>query len=368
MIYLIDTIGTETGMHLYDQSFVETLQAKGHSVTVLSNYDTPLHQALFPNFYRGGKVLKALRFAWSLLVMFCFYLHHHGSEEVYVYQSFGLRTIDRLFIRVLCGCPSLYVIVHDIFEITGSGQDPRQAQKLQFYQQHIPAIICHSHDTETDLRRLGYQGRLLYYPHFQYQFSKEINLARVAPEVNNALAPDRVNFLFFGQVRETKGILILQQAIDLLAREHPEFADQGRIIIAGMDKGRLIADREQPAFVRTILRYMDDSELNFLFSHRPYVLLPYTDIYQSGVLEVVIYFQCPSILSDIPFFRRVLKEYPSFGRLYSPNDAATLAQTLLRAVAQGQPPSFSADDVKRYSDAHDASHLSQFLTSHIATC
>lgn len=363
MLYLIDTIGTETGMHLYDQSFVQTLNSKGLPVTVLSNYDTPQRQALFPNFYHGNKLWILIRFAWSLVIMLCFYLRHHGKDDVYVYQSFGLRVHDRLFIRMLCGCKRLYVIAHDIFEITGSGEDPRKDKKLKFYNEHIPAIICHSHDTECQLKALGYTGRTLYYPHFSYQFSKEIDQKKVALEVREAISPDHINFLFFGQIRETKGILILQQAIDLLAREHPEFGQRARIIIAGMDKGQLISNREQPSFVRTILRYMEDSELNYLFSQQPYVLLPYTEIYQSGVLEVVIYFRCPCILSDIPFFRQILDDYPSFGLRYSPNSPEALADVLLRTLHESTAQTFSSADIQRYNSTHDPTRLSLFLSS-----
>lgn len=378
MIYLIDTIGTETGMHLYDQSFQQTIGSQGACVTVLSNYqrqgDSQVIR-LFPNFYHGGKLLMMLRFAWSLLRMLLFYLGHHSQDDVYVYQSFGLRTIDQLFIRCLCGCRRLYVIVHDIFEITGNAPDPRQKQKMAFYNRHIPHAICHSRDTERDLIRHGYEGRTCFFPHFSYTFSKQIDLARVAPEVRQAIAAPRRHFLFFGQVRETKGIILLQEAIDLLATQHPDFAHHADIIIAGMDKGELITHRQEPSFVTRILRYMDDSELNYLFARQPYVLLPYTEIYQSGVLEVVIYFRCPAIMSSIPFFRSVLADHPSFGHCFEPLTAQALADMLYQLATQASdqvsaPPSgqdaapsyFQATDLEKYQQAHDPSVLIDFLS------
>lgn len=364
MIYLIDSIGRETGMHLYDESFKRTLEEQGLSVTILSNYNTADGRALFPNFYHGGKLMMMLGFAWALVKLLCFRLTHHQADDVYVYQSFGLRPIDQLMIRTLLGWPQLYVIVHDIFEITGTqGIDPHRDQKLEFYRRHIPAVICHSQDTQRQLIELGYNGRTCYFPHFSYGFSKEIDPARVQPEVQQAIQPGKTHFLFFGQVRETKGILILQQAIDILAKEHPEFGQQAQIIIAGMDKGHLISDRPQPAFVTTILRYMDDSELNHLFQQRPIVLLPYTEIYQSGVLEVVIYFQCPALMSDIPFFRHMVERYPSFGSLYTPNTPEALAKALLEACSAERQQVFAQADVERYAADHDASALCSFLTT-----
>ena len=361
MIYLVDTIGTETGMHLYDQSFCHTLQAKGVAVRVLSNYTTADGQqkALFPNFYKGNKLLKVLRFAWSLLVFAFFRLFHSESSDIYVYQSFGLRKIDQIFIRLI-GKKKLYVIVHDIFEITGTQTaDMHQAQKVSFYQKHIPAIICHSHNALQTLQDLGYKGRTIYYPHFSYEFSKEINPLEVAPEIKDAVKTDKINFLFFGQLRQTKGITILQKAIDILKQK--DFA--GNIIIAGMDKEHFIDETQQPPFVQTILRYITDSELNHLFSTCQYVLLPYTEIYQSGVLEVVIYFRCPALMSDIPYFSQMIDQFPSFGHLYHPNTSEALAELMTRIIKGNVTGGkyFVEKDIAKYNELHEPSRLISFL-------
>ena len=358
MIYLVDTIGTETGMHLYDQSFCNTLQAKGVAVRVLSNYSTAdgRQKALFPNFYHGGKLLMMVKFAWALFVFALFRLSHSGT---YVYQSFGLRMIDQFFIRII-GRKNLFVIVHDIFEITGTnGEDVRKAQKIAFYQSHIPAIICHSENALQTLHDFGYQGRSIYYPHFSYEFSKEINPHEVAPEIKEAVKTDKINFLFFGQLRQTKGITILQKAIDILKQKDFD----GNIIIAGMDKEHFIEETQQPPFVQTILRYITDSELNHLFSTCQYVLLPYTEIYQSGVLEVVIYFRCPALMSDIPYFNQMIDQFPSFGHLYHPNTPEALAE-LMNRIIKGNVTGgkyFVEKDIAKYNKLHEPSRLISFL-------
>lgn len=358
MIYLVDTIGTETGMHLYDQSFCNTLQAKGVAVRVLSNYTSTdgRQKALFPNFYHGGKLLMMVKFAWALFVFALFRLSHSGT---YVYQSFGLRLIDQFFIRII-GRKNLFVIVHDIFEITGTnGEDARKAQKIAFYQSHIPAIICHSENALQTLHDFGYQGRTIYYPHFSYEFSKEINPHEVAPEIKEAVKTDKINFLFFGQLRQTKGITILQKAIDILKQK--DFA--GNIIIAGMDKEHFIDETQQPPFVQTILRYITDSELNHLFSTCQYVLLPYTEIYQSGVLEVVIYFRCPALMSDIPYFSQMIDQFPSFGHLYHPNTPEALAELMTRIIKGNVTGGkyFVEKDIAKYNELHEPSRLISFL-------
>ena len=345
-------------MHLYDQSFSNTLQAKGVAVRVLSNYTSAdgSQKALFPNFYHGGKLLMMVKFAWALFVFAIFRFLHSGT---YVYQSFGLRMIDQFFIRII-GRKNLFVIVHDIFEITGTnGEDARKVQKIDFYQKRIPAIICHSENALQTLHDFGYQGRTIYYPHFSYEFSKEINPLEVAAEIKEAVETDKINFLFFGQLRQTKGITILQQTIDILKQKDFE----GNIIIAGMDKEHFIDETQQPSFVKTILRYITDSELNHLFSTCQYVLLPYTEIYQSGVLEVVIYFRCPALMSDIPYFRQMVDDFPSFGHLYHPNTPEALAE-LMTMMTKGNVTRgdyFVEKDIAKYNELHEPSRLISFL-------
>lgn len=297
-----------------------------------------------------------MKFAWALFVFAIFRFLHSGT---YVYQSFGLRMIDQFFIRII-GRKNLFVIVHDIFEITGTnGEDARKVQKIDFYQKRIPAIICHSENALQTLHDFGYQGRTIYYPHFSYEFSKEINPLEVAAEIKEAVETDKINFLFFGQLRQTKGITILQQTIDILKQKDFE----GNIIIAGMDKEHFIDETQQPSFVKTILRYITDSELNHLFSTCQYVLLPYTEIYQSGVLEVVIYFRCPALMSDIPYFCQMVDDFPSFGHLYHPNTPEALAE-LMTMMTKGNVTRgdyFVEKDIAKYNELHEPSRLISFL-------
>ena len=53
----------------------------------------------------------------------------------------------------------------------------------------------------------------------------------------------------------------------------------------------------------------------YLYEHTDYVALPYRKTSQSGILEMAFYFRKPILASDVPYFRRMLTEFPSFGIL-----------------------------------------------------
>lgn len=327
MIYLIDTIGTETGMHLYDEGFVKAYAAKGMEVLVLSNFSAPFCKKLFPNFYKGGKASKAFRFACALVSIFAFRLTRKGD---YIYQSFGLRQIDRIVLGLLPAATT--VVVHDLYEITGKEQDPCKESKDSFYRNRTGGIICHSLDVQSSLRDLGFKGNLEYVPHFSYTFDKTVDESRILPEISSAVSKGKKNFLFFGQIRKSKGILVLYEAACIIEKICPDFGEKANVIIAGMDKDGLLDGKSMPPFVKTILRYMDDNELNFFFSRCQVSLLPYEEIFQSGVLEVASYFGVPILASDLPFFRKVFEDNPSLGKLFSPNTAEALAEAMIDMI------------------------------------
>ena len=358
MIYLIDTIGTETGMHRYDEAFCRALQRQGHQVRICSNFSTDGQRPCFGNFYHGGAVRKVSGLLCALLAVCWLRLRHRSSGDRFVYQSFGLRLIDMLFVLLFCGSRRLVLIAHDVYEITSVDQcDHHRRLKDQIYRHCVPAILCHSHDTLRLLRDdVHYAGRLGYCPHLSYDFVKDVDPQHVGDDIRQLVDASRPNLLFFGQVRATKGIHVL---LDAIAQLRATGFDQANIIIAGQDKEHLVDTGQLPAFVRTALRYITDDELNYLFMHTQHILLPYTDIYQSGVLEMVVYFGRHALLSDVPFFREFAQQYPSFCTLYSPNDGQHLAQAIRDAGSHVH--AYDEADVRRYKAAHDTACIAHFL-------
>lgn len=354
MIYLIDTIGKETGMHLYDEAFRRSFKSKGVDVVVLSNFEDENTIPIISNFYHGNIIMKLYCLFFSYIRLFFFYQRHRNGN-IFIYQSFGLRFIDELFIRIFRKRPNLYVIVHDIFDIkTGKVEDPRREHKINVYNNYIPHIISHSRRTENDLKKIGYRGNIIYFPHFSYNFNKNVIWEDVGEDIKASIESDRINYLFFGQVRMTKGIDVL---IDSFYYIPEDIKGKINIIIAGQDKTDIIASKQTPLFVKKNCRYVNDSELNYLFERVDYILLPYKEIYQSGVLEAVIYFKKPAIMSNIGYFKFIKKEYPSFGLTYEPNNGSVLAENIVKTAISHNNHFYTKEDMDKYKMNHDPSIL-----------
>ena len=353
MIYLVDNIGTETGLHLYNSMFYENYKKSGKEVLVLSNYRDGHTKQLFSNFYHGNKLQKALFFALALVRTYMFSLCHRN--DTFIYQSFGLRKIDQLFIQII-RCKNKYVLVHDIFDIKDAKDEEVNRKKIEFYKNKIQQIICHSKRTENDLRTFGFEGKIVFFPHFRYNYDEQMknyNFDNVGEDVCQSIVKDKYNLLFFGQVRESKGIDVVLSAL-----EHLSNIDNINIIVAGTDKFNLV-DVDNEKLLKKVLRYINNDEMMYLYSHCDYVLLPYKEVYQSGVMESMLYFKKPGIMSDVEYFANIGKEYPSFGIVYSPNDGGSLAKVIL-TIAEGNYYNhefYVEKDTMRYNDAHDVTKV-----------
>ena len=64
-------------------------------------------------------------------------------------------------------------------------------------------------------------------------------------------------------------------------------------------------------------------------------------------------------MSDVEYFANIGRTYPSFGIVYSPNNAESLAD-VVKDICSGKYDNYmfyQADDVQRYNDAHDVTKI-----------
>ncbi|WP_282038274.1 glycosyltransferase [Saccharicrinis aurantiacus] len=354
MIYLIDTIGKEVGMHLYNNAFVTELRKFKIQTTVLSNYKTDNSIEYIPNFYKKKRIQKVLTLISTLFRFLILIIKK--KENVFIYQSYGMRNIDILFSIILSISKSSFIIVHDVYTLTPNNKiDKNKKIKNLIYKYFVKRIICHSDQTKNILSNIGYKGDLILFPHFNYSFNKNIKKEELKSDIINSIKKDKLNLLFFGQISLTKGIDIL---IDSLNYINPEINLKLNIIIAGVDKSNLITKKKLPPNVLKICRYINDSELNYLFTKTDFLLLPYKKIYQSGVLDTAVYFEKPSLLSDIKYFRDFNINYPSFSLIVSTSSAIAYAESIENLTKLNLSDKFfTKPDLNKYKADHNCSQL-----------
>ncbi len=115
----------------------------------------------------------------------------------------------------------------------------------------------------------------------------------------------RRTLLFFGLIREYKGLDILLQAFDLLDGRY-------QLIIAGEPYGsferyrKLIDTGRDPASVYVFPDYIRDSEVKHYFSAADLTVLPYRSATQSGISSVSCHFDVPMVVTDVGGLRETI--------------------------------------------------------------
>ena len=140
--------------------------------------------------------------------------------------------------------------------------------------------------------------------------------------------------LFFGRIRPYKGLEDLLTAFGRLVHARPSVY---RLIIAGEPKKgsedyvRLINDQIQREVgadrVIAQMRFIPDEETELYLKAADVMVLPYKDIFQSGVLFLGYTYGLPVVATDVGSFREEIIEGKT-GFLCRPNDPGALADAI----------------------------------------
>jgi glycosyltransferase involved in cell wall biosynthesis len=138
--------------------------------------------------------------------------------------------------------------------------------------------------------------------------------------------------LFFGNIAPYKGVEFLVDAFITVAQR----GDHYRLIIAGRPKGSedywaglLAKINASPVRDKILLRieYVPDADTEIYFKAADILILPYTHIFQSGVLFLGYNFGLPAIAADVGSLKDDIVEGRT-GFVFPPSDTAGLARAI----------------------------------------
>lgn len=141
-------------------------------------------------------------------------------------------------------------------------------------------------------------------------------------------------FLFFGQIKKVKGVDILLRA---MAEIKDKYSDLCLVIAGSVWKAdfdeclRIIDEKKLEPYVLLDIRYIPDEEVKYYYSAADICVLPYTDVYQSGVIQLAYGYKKTVVSSDLPAFTQFVKEGET-GFLSKVGDTEDLSKALERAL------------------------------------
>jgi glycosyltransferase involved in cell wall biosynthesis len=191
----------------------------------------------------------------------------------------------------------------------------------------MDAVVVHSRHGASRLRdELGVDpGRVSVIPHGAFDYLTRLpEELPLPPELADAEGPV---ILFFGLLRRYKGLDVLLRAFASV--------EGAELWIVGMPRMPLEPLRElaarTPGTVRFEPRFITDPEIPAYFRRADFVVLPYRDIEQSGVLYTALAFGKPIVLTAVGGFRELADDHGA-ARLVPPGDADALASALSELV------------------------------------
>jgi glycosyltransferase involved in cell wall biosynthesis len=148
------------------------------------------------------------------------------------------------------------------------------------------------------------------------------------------LTADQKAILFFGNIAPYKGLEFLVEAMTLLVQNGPEY----RLVIAGRLKNcapywdeiqRRINRAGLGDCVIERIQFIPDQETEVFFKAADVLALPYTHIFQSGVLFLGYSFGLPAIAADVGSLKDEIIEGKT-GLVCKPRDSSDLANTIAK--------------------------------------
>jgi len=204
--------------------------------------------------------------------------------------------------------------------------------------------IVQSSETEEQLLRMLPKPLFRKIPHPTYNAFKQEEISR--EDARNRLAlPARANvMLFFGFVREYKGLMHLIEALPAIRKRLPD----AKLLVVGDffdDKQKYLRRIEELGVASMAVMYdgyIPDREVGMYFSAADLVVLPYESASQSGIVQIAYAFGKPVVVTSVGGLPEVVEDNRT-GFVVPPKDPTALAEAVVRYFEQNKEREFSAE-------------------------
>ncbi|MFM8900524.1 MAG: glycosyltransferase family 4 protein [Burkholderiales bacterium] len=344
MISVIEPVGGHGGMNYYDLGLCSGAQQAGAKVTLYTCDKNPPQPApgsfkvlpVFRRIYGSDPAWRrGLRYVWGLLrALVGGRLKGATVVHFHFFHVGGLEFLSVVLSRLLAY--KVVVTAHDV-EAFKEGLSIQWLVGSTYAMVH--EVIAHNRSSgrEVSEKLKVKPERVHTIPHGNYL--EFVGRVPSREEARRSLGwlPSETGpvVLFFGQIKEVKGLDLLIQAFAAVRQHHPS----ATLVIAGRvwkdDFSRYASLIEQLALtasVRLHIRYIRDDEVAHFYAAADVVVLPYRRIYQSGVLLMAMSYGVPVIASDLDAMKDVVCDGVN-GFLFKNGDAPDLARVINQALS-----------------------------------
>ncbi len=157
--------------------------------------------------------------------------------------------------------------------------------------------VCMCEATQDDLLRLAPDKPHILLPHPLYNhFGPKMDPLQARRQLG--LDPSKKTLLFFGLIRDYKGLDLLIDAVDAL-EEDVQLVVAGECYSSGDKYTQQIARLAHPQRVHMYNQYISDDRVPLFFGAADACVLPYRSATQSGIVAIAYHFETPMIATPV---------------------------------------------------------------------
>jgi len=341
---MVEPVGGHGGMDYYDFGLCKGLSNTGAKVTLYTCDETRRRDVTFcetrfpyrriygddPAWLRGVRYLRG-----SIQALLGAKL---GRAQIAHFHFFHVGPLE-LFNVLLAKLLRLRVVVtaHDVQPFAKRLSVPWMVDKAY---RDSDRVIAQSEVSKRELRTLLQEAgaKIATIPHGNYLHSIAEVPTREDARTRIGLPDAAQVLLFFGQIKEVKGLDVLLQAMPRLVEEFPDTV----LLIAGKvwkdDFWRYQKQIDTLGIAdNCVLRihFIPDTEVAHYYGAADVVVLPYRRIYQSGVLLMAMSYGKPVVVSDIEGMTEVVADGVN-GYVFPSGDSRALANKLIVVMSDPQ--------------------------------
>jgi D-inositol-3-phosphate glycosyltransferase len=335
-VAVIEPVGGHGGMNFYDFSLCQSIVRAGAKATLytcdktLVNGDPgfPVERAYRQIYGKGHGWVRGLRFVWGSLKALpgarCsghrlahFHFFHVGPLELFnvlLARALGMRVV---------------ITAHDVAAFTEGISVPRF---VRWVYRAARRVIAHSQVAKRELvQELGIaEQKIDVIAHGNYLASIPAGITREMSRAHFGIAADKRVLVFFGQIKDVKGLEVLLEGFALALKKDPSLhlLIGGRVWKTDFSRYQGIIDGHGLAPSCSLhIRYIPDNEVAYFYRCADLVVLPYLRIYQSGVVLLAMSYGSPVLVSDIAGLLEAVDDEDT-GFVFRGRDPGHLAQRL----------------------------------------
>lgn len=333
-VLYVDQFGKTSGCYTLPQAeYIFTHEGIDITEFISDNVDFPLdgysvHVVKgFHGAYEGSAKNKAINYIRALREL-KEYVKKNKIDIVHL-QWFSLPWIEWKYVKQLHKICKIVITIHDVIPFNNR---PLEMKSLDWVYSNADYLLFHTEYAREQFEKNYITRRPSAIITQGFCSKKDYTIIEKEKAKSHFGIPeDAVVFLYYGTIRESKGLDTLIQAISIAHNRSKKvfFLAGGAFQKVNEEEyRRLVKNHLDGQFSNVYFGFVPTEEEPWYFSAADVCCLPYREITQSGVAQTALMYELPLIATDIGDMRQVAR--PGFnGELMKVDDKGSLSEIIV---------------------------------------